>query len=90
MGIEDYIKGFNRYKDYQKRLKIAREKIWEIYNEKNLDNKIQELQSQGKKIGRYSKGCERKEGDNLILEIWEYSKNPNIKDVVLYKITVAI
>lgn len=49
MSIEAYIKVFNRYKDYQKRLKIAREKIWEIYNEKNLDNKIQELQSQGKK-----------------------------------------
>lgn len=90
MGIEDYIKGFNRYKDYQKRLKIAREKIWEIYHEKDLDSYIEKLQAQGKKMGRYSKGCERKVGDNLIMEIWEYSKDPNIKDVVLCKITVAI
>lgn len=90
MDIKNYIKNFNTYKDYQKRIKVAREKIWRIYNEKNLDDYIENLQAQGKKIGRHSKGCERKVGDNLIMEIWEYSKDPNIKDIVLCKITVAI
>lgn len=68
----------------------AEKEIWEIWNKNNLDDKIQELIKQGRKIGRYSKGNEIKNENKLIMDVWEYTKDPEIQDKILYRIIVSI